>query len=154
MAEKLEKDGFHLSRTGRTLPILLLRAREQVMERFRPMLAAHDVTEQQWRVMRVLMETEAMDASELAARASVLAPSLSRILKTLDQRGLITTRKDEKDGRRTLVALTPAGTGFIKSVAPKSAAIYAEIEELLGQDRIETLLDELEALIETLSKGR
>ena len=43
--------------TRRSLPIALLRARETVMHRFRPLLASHDLTEQQWRVIRVLGET-------------------------------------------------------------------------------------------------
>ena len=55
--------------TSRSLPIALLRAREAVMGNFRPMLADFDVTEQQWRVMRVLSEAGRLDASDLAARA-------------------------------------------------------------------------------------
>ncbi|EBU8132120.1 homoprotocatechuate degradation operon regulator HpaR, partial [Salmonella enterica subsp. enterica serovar Java] len=56
------------------LPIALLRARETVMAQFRPMLARHDLTEQQWRVIRALAEHGQIDASELSARAFVLAP--------------------------------------------------------------------------------
>ncbi|WP_375261176.1 homoprotocatechuate degradation operon regulator HpaR [Palleronia sp.] len=129
----------------------LLRAREVLMERFRPMLHAHDVTEQQWRVLRVLDEAEAMDASELAKGASILAPSLSRILKALEARGLIAVRRDPNDGRRTLINLTRDGQAFIRKIAPESAAIYAEIEASVGRDRIERLLDETDALIVMLA---
>ncbi|MFT5000920.1 MAG: hypothetical protein ACI875_001925, partial [Planctomycetota bacterium] len=38
--------------TEKSLPIMLLRAREAVMRRFRPMLRLHDLSEQQWRVLR------------------------------------------------------------------------------------------------------
>src|SRR5262245_55114576 len=72
--------------TRRALPIALLRAREAVMARFRPILAAHDVTEQQWRVIRVLGEESPLDASEVAERACVLAPSLTRIIRALDRK--------------------------------------------------------------------
>ncbi|NAW23594.1 homoprotocatechuate degradation operon regulator HpaR, partial [Salmonella sp. gx-f9] len=34
----------------RNLPHLLLRARETLMARFRPILREHGITEQQWRV--------------------------------------------------------------------------------------------------------
>ena len=57
------------------------------MARFRPILAARDVTEQQWRVIRVLGEESPLDASEAADRACVLAPSLTRIIKALEDRG-------------------------------------------------------------------
>ena len=40
MTRKAARNGFELSETRRTLPIALLRARETVMERFRPMLSA------------------------------------------------------------------------------------------------------------------
>lgn len=140
-----------LARTRRTLPIALLRARELVMERFRPMLHRHDVTEQQWRVLRVLDEAPTMDATELAKGASILAPSLSRILKTLESRGFITVRKDPADGRRTLISMSDAGARFLADVAPESAAIYAEIEAQVGRDNIEALIDDIDRLIVKLS---
>ncbi|MGO7998126.1 hypothetical protein ACC734_37775, partial [Rhizobium ruizarguesonis] len=59
--------------TRRSLPIALLRAREAVMGHFRPMLALHDVTEQQWRVIRILAEAGTLDASEMSERAFILA---------------------------------------------------------------------------------
>ena len=147
------KDGFELARTGRTLPMALLRAREAVMERFRPLLLSHDVTEQQWRVLRVLQEVGETDASQLAERASILAPSLTRIIKTLETRGFIATRKDPDDGRRSLVTLSADGAGFIREVTPDSAAIYAEIEAKIGKDRVNALLDELDFLLQAMAKG-
>jgi homoprotocatechuate degradation regulator HpaR len=144
------KDGFELAETQRTLPIALLRAREAVMERFRPMLSAHDVSEQQWRVMRVLQEAGELDASRLAERACVLPPSLTRMLKSLEARGFIALRRDPQDGRRMQVSLTEAGDDFIAQVAPESVAIYREIEKLIGADEISDLLDRLEALLSAL----
>lgn len=152
MSHSNEKDGFELSKTRRTLPMALLRAREAVMERFRPLLQAHGVTEQQWRVLRVLKEAEETDASDLAEAASILAPSLSRILKTLEARAFIEARKDPTDGRRALIRLTPEGHAFIRQIAPESAAIYAELEARVGRVRIDSLLDDLEALMTALEQ--
>ena len=45
-----------LFETKKSLTITLLRAREALMMSFRPMLAKHNFTEQQWRVLRVLGE--------------------------------------------------------------------------------------------------
>lgn len=148
MREERRSDFFW---TTRSLPIALLRARELLMQRFRPMLLAHDVTEQQWRVLRVLAETEGMDAGDLAARACILAPSLSRISKALEGRGLIAVSRDPVDGRRSIIRLTEEGFAFIGRVAPESARIYAEIEEKVGHARIETLLDEIDALMQDLA---
>lgn len=146
-----DEDGFELARTDRTLPIALLRAREAVMERFRPILHAHDVTEQQWRILRILQERGEMDATQLARRACILAPSLTRMIQSMEGRGLIGTRRDPEDRRRALIVLTKAGDGLLRKVAPESAAIYAEIEARVGADRLAHLLDEIEALQHALS---
>ncbi len=145
------RDDFPLSATQRTLPIALLRAREAVMDRFRPMLRNIDVTEQQWRVLRVVQETEGIDATQLARAACVLAPSLTRILKSLESRGLIAQGRDENDRRRTLVRLTEEGNALLHEAGLVSARIYAEIETKLGAERIADLLDALERMTDDLT---
>ena len=125
----------------------LLRARELVMARFRPMLARHDVTEPQWRVIRVLGEESPLGASEVAVRASILGPSLTRIVRALEARGLITRQTDSSDARRIDLAIAPAGRALIESLSPERAAIYAVIESEHGRSELDDLLDRLEALI-------
>lgn len=138
--------------TRRSLPIALLRARESIMRRFRPMLACHDITEQQWRVLRVLNEGDEADGSEVAERSCIMAPSLSRIVRSLDERGLINRRRDPGDARRTMLSITDKGVALIAAVAPESRAIYADIRERFGNERYEELLDLLEDL--TSMSGR
>ena len=84
----------------------LLRAREMVMTHFRPMLARHRVTEQQWRVIRVLHEQSPLGATEVAERASILGPSLTRIIKALESRKLDHARE---------IGEATAGTCFSQS---------------------------------------
>ncbi|MBO6901220.1 MAG: homoprotocatechuate degradation operon regulator HpaR [Rhizobiaceae bacterium] len=136
--------------TRRSLPIALLRAREAVMSRFRPMLAEHGVTEQQWRTLRVLYESGTIEATELAQRACVLPPSLTRIILALEERGLLTRSRHEKDGRRVLLDITAEGRALIAAVTPESAAIYKEMETRFGKAEIERLLDQLEKLVNAL----
>jgi homoprotocatechuate degradation regulator HpaR len=132
--------------TNRSLPIALLRAREALMMRLRPLLACHGVTEQQWRVLRVLEESSPLDASELAYRACVLAPSLTRMIRSLEERRFINRSRDRADGRRTLLSLTPAGLAFINLVRPESRTVFAEIRKRYGAERIEQLVDMLNEL--------
>lgn len=153
MLDSRKKNTAELSDTHRTLPIALLRAREHLMERFRPMLLSHGVTEQQWRVLRVLRESDGMDATDLAAGACVLAPSLSRIIKALEAKSLIEVRKNPSDGRRAMIRLSAGGQAFIRELAPESAAIYKEIEAKVGIERIESLLNEIDTLIEVLKSN-
>ncbi|WP_319485902.1 homoprotocatechuate degradation operon regulator HpaR [uncultured Cohaesibacter sp.] len=152
MTKLPSRAGTELSQTQRTLPIALLRAREAVMDYFRPLLAENDVTEQQWRVMRVLDEVGTVDASFLARQACILAPSLTRIMRTLEARGFVEVNRDSKDGRRALVCLSEEGSLFIRKLAPASAKIYEDIESKVGNERIGLLLDELEILLAALNK--
>lgn len=134
--------------TRRSLPMALLRARESVMSHFRPMLAAHNVTEQQWRVLRVVHEGGPLDATEVANRASVLAPSLTRIIKTLEDRGFVLRRRADEDGRRAVLSITDSGKTFIEDIAPEQRRIYQSLEEKYGVERIDELLDLLEEFVE------
>lgn len=143
-------DQTTLRDTRSALPMALLRAREAVMARFRPVLAAHGTNEQQWRVLRVLSESGPLDASEVAARANVLPPSLTRMIRSLVERGFVNRLRDSRDGRRAVLEITPAGRAFIREVAPHAEAIYAEIEAAFGAERmaeVVALLNDLTAAL-------
>ena len=137
--------------TRRSLPMALLRAREVIMAHFRPMLARHGITEQQWRVLHVLAETGPLEATDLANRASILPPSLTRIIKALEEREFISRNKVKDDGRRALLAISPAGVALIEELAPERTAIYDAIEKRYGAEEHERLLDMLENLIRSES---
>ncbi|MBZ0217092.1 MAG: homoprotocatechuate degradation operon regulator HpaR [Fimbriimonadaceae bacterium] len=133
-------DLFHPKDTSRSLPIALLRAREAVMSHFRPILHKHGITEQQWRVIRVLAEHSELEVSEVAKLAFVLGPSLSRIVRTLEARKLIGKRRDDADGRKYWLSITDTGTKLIHMVMPDSHRVYADLENKLGKKRLETLI--------------
>lgn len=128
----------------------LLRGREATMSRFRPILAEHELTEQQWRTLRALSAAEdPLDVGQIADATFLLGPSLSRILSALDQRGLIERTTDLEDQRRNLIHLTTAGRNLVKKIAPKSEREYDEIERLLGTSRLKELLALLNDLAAT-----
>lgn len=129
-----------------SLPMALLRAREAVMRHYRPMLDSHGVNEQQWRVLRVLKEAEELDASEVAARANILAPSLTRMIRAMCERGLIERGRDENDARRVMLKIAPAGLDVIKGASPESREIYASILERFGDERMNQLVELLNEL--------
>ncbi len=116
------------------------------MSRFRPLLAAHGVTEQQWRVIRILGESGPLDATELSKRCVILMPSLTRIIRTLTDRKLITRSSDRSDGRRIALAVTPKARTMIISMLPDIEGVYAALELEFGQARLKRTLDVLETL--------
>ena len=122
-----------------SLPMALLRARESAMARFRPMLRSHGLTEQQWRVVRALADLDDLDAGELAERSFLLAPSLTRILKTLEADGLVRRSIDPTDQRRALVSLSAKGRRTFDRIAPDSERVYREIEKRFGRANLNRL---------------
>lgn len=129
-----------------SLPMALLRAREAVMQQFRPNLRRHGVTEQQWRVLRALQSHGALEVTELARATCLLPPSLSRILRDLEARGLVSRHAVDNDLRRARISIARDGTALIKEVAPDSEAIYAEITRRFGAARLAELQKQLAAL--------
>lgn len=135
-----------LPTTTRSLPIALMRAREKVMAPIREMLSDSGITEQQWRILRVLSEHGSQEASKLADRACLLLPSQTRILQSMLEKGFVTRTPDEKDRRRQHVAITAKGQAIIDANLGKAVAISQSFREALGSDRYEQLLDCLEEL--------
>jgi homoprotocatechuate degradation regulator HpaR len=136
---------------SRSLPMSLLRAREAVMRKFRPSLRRHDLTEQQWRILRALAAIDAIEVTELAHTAFLLAPSLSRILRDLEARGLVERKTAETDLRRGLVSISDKGLRLMEVVAPSSEAIYAAITRRYGSKKLAALQDMLGALEASLA---
>ena len=135
----------------KSLPMTLLRAHESVLRTFIPHLRAHDLSTQQWRVMRALAEVEAYDVSELAEACSLLRPSVSRIVQNLEGRGILLRQPCGRDSRRSLVSITQEGRDLIDLIAPESEARYAYIEKQFGRDNLAALYDMLQALVTSLS---
>ncbi|MCP3972598.1 MAG: homoprotocatechuate degradation operon regulator HpaR [Rhodobacteraceae bacterium] len=132
--------------TSRSLPIALLRARDRVMGPIRAMLADAGVTEQQWRVLRVLAEQGPADATEIARQACLLMPSLTRIIQGLEKRAYCTRSPHPTDRRRFVIEITGTGRELIERNIPQSTRIFAELEAEFGKERIEALLDMLNDL--------
>ena len=119
----------------------MLRAREAMMLSFRPILAKHGFTEQQWRVLRVLGEKGTSDAGQVAFDACILAPSLSRIIGKLETEKFITRFIDDKDGRRINLSLTSLGQEVLNKIAPDMDIIYKAIQKRYGEEKLSNLLD-------------
>lgn len=131
-----------------SMPIALSRAREAVMAHFRPLLAERGYTEQQWRVLRVLNEQGPLDATSLARHAALLLPSLTRILKVLEEKNAISREVNPTDSRRSLITLDDSLRDYINTEMQKTEAIYEDIIQQFGEENTAELLRLLERLAE------
>jgi homoprotocatechuate degradation regulator HpaR len=135
-----------LPSTSRSLPIALLRARERVMGPIRAMLSESDVTEQQWRVLRVLEEAGPMEPTRIADLACLLLPSLTRILQKLEEKQLIHRERDKVDRRKQVVRISEAGSALIAANWEASVALMDRVRDHMGAEQYEALLDLLNEL--------
>ena len=129
-----------LLETNKSLTIALLRAREALMLSFRPMLAKHNFTEQQWRVLRVLGEKGPCDAGKLASEACILAPSLSRIINTLIDNQYIEKQLDPHDKRKIILNISSIGIDTLDKIKPEYLTILKSIQRKYGEEKISNLL--------------
>ena len=137
----------------RNLPRLLLQTREAVMAHTRPSLRGQGLSDQQWRVLRVLGENAddpaGVETGRVAREAWLLGPSLTGVLTRMERDGLISRGRCPMDARRTVVRATPQGLSLVETLSHTIEAHYAWVESQLGKPKLTqlyALLDELIAL--------
>lgn len=127
-----------------SLTIALLQARETAMGYFRPILNRYDLTEQQWRIIRILADVNTLDFHQLAQQACILRPSLSGILTRLERDGLVSRLKPINDQRKLVATLTPAGQALYQQARREVEAGYSDIERGFSHDKLTQLKQLLE----------
>lgn len=131
------------------LPLLLLQTREEVITRFRPILNHFGVTEQQWRILRVLRFAEPLEPKEICETCMFLSPSLAGVLARMETEGLVRKEKVETDLRRVLVYTTEKSRALVDAAMPLIAEQYRLIEGFIGADtaaELYAVLKKLESL--------
>lgn len=134
----------------RNLPLLMLQAREQVIGRFRPLLNANGVTEQQWRIVRLLLDTGPLEPRHIGDACHLSSPSLAGVLTRMEQTGWVRRRRLAHDQRRVLVSLTAQSRALAARLAPQIDAVYAQIEARLDSELTAQLYKVLDQIIEKL----
>ncbi len=134
----------------RNLPLLMLQARERVIGHFRPVLNAHGITEQQWRVVRVLLDAGALEPREIGELCRLSSPSLAGVLSRMEELGFVDRKRVAHDQRRVRVSLTPRSRALAARMAPQIEAVYARVERLLGEEFSRRLYQALDVVIEKL----
>jgi homoprotocatechuate degradation regulator HpaR len=132
----------------RNLPRLLLQARESVMAHTRPSLRAHGLSDQQWRVLRVLGEHGTVETGRVAREAFILGPSLTGVLARMERDGLVRRERDPADRRRSVVQATPKGLKLVEKLSRTIEAHYGWMEKSVGKRKLAELYALLDEVIE------
>jgi homoprotocatechuate degradation regulator HpaR len=138
---------------SRSLPMMLYRTLDAVMPRFRKIFSDFGITEQQWRVLRMLWEHDAVTISRLAELTLIPAPSLVGIIDRLERDELVIRQRSQADRRRVNVVLIARGVELEDQVMPRVAAAYAGLKQSVDSVTWDLLLEGLQEVIATEEKG-
>ncbi|MBL8471194.1 MAG: homoprotocatechuate degradation operon regulator HpaR [Rhodocyclaceae bacterium] len=132
----------------RNLPQLLAQARDAVVEPFRHILHHFELTEQQWRILRILDQEAPLEPWQICKRGQFLSPSLAGVLSRMEDMSLVQRRKLNTDQRRQLVTLTEQGRQLISAMAPVIEQQYEHIDAVLGANTVKQLYCALDKLLD------
>lgn len=138
----------------RSLPMMLHRALDAVMPPFRQIFSEYGLTEQQWRIMRVLWEVESRPLVSLAESTLIPAPSLVGVVDRLCRTGLVERARSQTDRRVVYVRCTAKGKALEAEVTPKVDAIYKALEDSIDPALWRSLFFAMDQLIAVQSRKR
>jgi homoprotocatechuate degradation regulator HpaR len=131
---------------SRSLPMMLYRTLDAVMPRFRQIFSEFGLTEQQWRVLRVLWEQGPTTARELAHLTLIPAPSLVGIVDRLTISGLVSRIRSNQDRRNVFIETTDAGKELEEKVRPRVDKAYDELRLSFDENHWDELIAGLDRL--------
>ncbi|MFW0787895.1 MarR family transcriptional regulator [Gordonia sp. CPCC 206044] len=89
-------------------------------------------------------------ATELADREGVTAPTMSRLVGALENRGLVERTTDPHDGRVSLFALTTPGMDYIQGASSRKSELFEEALASLDESERDTIARAMQRLADTM----
>ena len=111
-----------------SLPMQLYKALDAIMPEYRSLFYQYDLTEQQWRILRVLWTENNITVAQLSKITLLPAPSLVGILDRLVKKNLLIRNRSDKDRRQVQISLTKQGQELQELVAPSVLAIHSRLK--------------------------
>jgi homoprotocatechuate degradation regulator HpaR len=133
-------EALDMSDMSRALPIALLRARESIMAFTRPILRAHRLTDQQWRILRYAYVESPIDLTSLSEKTFIVLSSLSKICSDMEARHLIRKETAASGQRRVLISITERGKKLASAVVPMLKDRNKELDAYLSDNEFSELL--------------
>jgi MarR family transcriptional regulator, organic hydroperoxide resistance regulator len=94
-----------------------------------------------------------MESREFAQAVGISRPTATGVVTTLEGRGFVRRRKDERDGRMVLVSLTPVGRRKIEGLFPRYNAEEVAVTEQLSTDDQDSLARLLRSMLRAVDNG-
>lgn len=95
----------------------------------------------------MLGELGTVDTGRVAREAFILGPSLTGVLARMERDGLVNRARDPVDQRRNVVRATAHGRALVRGLSSTIESHYAQMEKMLGRERLANLYTLLDAVI-------
>ena len=122
-----------------SLPMQLYKALDAIMPEYRSLFYKYDLTEQQWRILRVLWTENNITVAQLSKITLLPAPSLVGILDRLVKKNLLIRNRSDKDRRQVQISLTTKGQELQQLVAPSVLAIHSRLKARVSNEEWQSL---------------
>ncbi len=111
-----------------------------------------DLTPRQFAVLLTVANNEGLSQTGLVERTGVDRSTLADIVRRLLKKGLLQRRRTREDARAYSVKLTEEGRKVVKNTDPVARRVDDRILDALPPKQREQFLDDLETIVERLSK--
>ncbi|MEV7968331.1 MarR family transcriptional regulator [Sphaerisporangium sp. NPDC088356] len=135
---------------GSSLAYLLSRAERSVNRDLATVLAAEEVSVDQWRILQALADGRGHTMGDLAEAALMPHPTLTKAVDRLVERAVVYRGHDPADRRRVAVFLANRGSELLGRLEAGIAEHHRAILATYGAERTERLMHELELLVRSL----
>ena len=141
-----DNEKYEALRLDNQLCFPLYACAKEIVRRYKPFLDDIDLTYTQYIAMMVLWEEKEINVKDLGGRLYLDSGTLTPVLKRLEQKGLISRQRDDKDERMLIVSITQEGealkekaveipykmAGCVKLDARDAKELYEILHKLLN----------------------
>ncbi len=104
-------------------------------------LSKHNLTFNQFKVLEVLYHIGDLNIGSITKLTMSTPGNITVVVKNLNRDGWITSIKDPKDNRASILSITQKGIEIIEQVFPTHASNLTKTLEVLSDEELNTLYD-------------
>lgn len=133
---------------SQSLPMMMNRTLDSVLPEFRAVFKAFDLTEQQWRILRVLWHEDGRTLGTISTQTLLPAPSLVGIIDRMEDKGLLKRIRSTSDRRTVRISTTVKGRRLEEKIQPLVDECYARIAAGIKPREWKIMMNTLQQIID------
>ncbi len=131
-----------------SLPMMMNRTLDSVLPEFRAIFKTFDLTEQQWRILRVLWNEDGIKLSDISAQTLLPKPSLVGIIDRMEDKGLLKRIRSTSDRRSVRISTSAKGRRLEEKIQPLVDECYARIASGIKPRDWKIMMNTLQQIID------